>query len=110
MWIGGGSPAAGSAPRGFHVCVATSANKELDLLELPEGTFLRLGDSAVVKIAGCVLFAYKSIDSGKSSRSGEPSDIEEAVMGVVVPTGRVRHNDHIVAVMPQGDRTPLKPI
>jgi hypothetical protein len=52
MWIGGGSPAAGSAPRGFHVCVATSANKELDLLELPEGTFLRLGDSAVVKIAG----------------------------------------------------------
>jgi MOSC domain-containing protein YiiM len=28
------------------------ATQNLDLLELPEGTLLRLGDSAVVKIAG----------------------------------------------------------
>jgi MOSC domain-containing protein YiiM len=89
----------------------------LDLLGLPTGTRLRLGDEAVVELTGlrnpCV--QLDGIERGlmaatlERGRNGEL--IRKAgVMAVVVASGEVRPGDPIRTEVPVGPRTPLESV
>ena len=89
----------------------------LDLLGLPTGTRLRLGDTATVEITGlrnpCV-----QLDTFKkglmAATLGEDADgnlIRKAgVMSVVLVGGEVRTGDAIAVELPAGPHRPLQPV
>ena len=89
----------------------------VDLLALPAGTVLRLGDEAEVEVTGlrnpCV-----QIDRYSPGLLAEVLGRDEAgevvrragVMGVVRRSGTVRVGDRLVAVLPDGPHLPLAPV
>ena len=89
----------------------------IDLLGLPRGTRLRLGESAIVEVTGLrnpcqQINAFEPgllrevlgrDDDGVVERKG-------GVMSVVVAGGTVRAGDLIGVELPDGDRLPLEPV
>jgi MOSC domain-containing protein YiiM len=89
----------------------------LDLLALPTGTLLHIGENAIVKITGlrnpCVqLHRFQSglmqatLDRDKAGTLTRKA----GVMGVVLAGGDVLPNDAIEVQMPEGARSVLQPI
>ena len=91
--------------------------EQLELLDLPVGTRLRLGEDAVVELTGlrtpCVLLDRfqaglmpalldRDADGGLVRRAG--------VMGVVVAGGAVRPGDPLVVELPRTPHAPLPPV
>jgi len=89
----------------------------VDLLGLPEGTLLRLGDDAVVRVTGLrnpcqqindfdpglLRAVLGRADDGTVERKG-------GVMSVVVAGGTVRGGDRIDVELPTGTHVPLAPV
>lgn len=90
---------------------------DVDLLALPLGARLRLGDTAVVELTGlrtpCVLLDRfqdglmpalldRDADGGLVRRAG--------VMGVVAEGGEVRPGDRLAVELPPGPDRPLPPV
>ena len=89
----------------------------VDLLGLPEGAELRVGESAVVRITGlrnpCTqLDKFKSgLMSAVLDRGAEGQLIRKAgVMGVVIAGGVVRSGDAIRIELPAGAHRALEPV
>ncbi len=89
----------------------------LDLLELPTGTRLRLGQDAVVELTGlrnpCV--QINGIEDGLMKRLISVDDSGETVrlagvMSVVLAGGVVRAGDTIAVELPVGERRALAPV
>jgi MOSC domain-containing protein YiiM len=109
------------APHGFAVKpgdmgenVTTSG---LDLLTLPEGTRLRLGETAVVEITGlrnpCVQIDrfQKGLMAAVLDKDAAGNLIRKAgVMAVVITGGDVRPGDAIRAELPAGQHRSLQPV
>jgi MOSC domain-containing protein YiiM len=89
----------------------------VDLLALPTGTRLRMGDTAVVEVTGlrnpCVQldrFAT-GLMAAVLDRAPDGSLIRKAgVMSVVVSGGDVRAGDPITVELPDGPHRPLAPV
>jgi MOSC domain-containing protein YiiM len=89
----------------------------LDLLALPAGTRLRLGDSAVVEVTGlrnpCVQLdgIQDGLMAATLSHDEQGRLVRKAgVMGVVVAAGEVRAGDAIGVDLPAGAHEPLTPV
>jgi MOSC domain-containing protein YiiM len=86
----------------------------VDLLALPTGTLLHLGDHATVHVTGlrnpCVQLDrfQPGLMQATLGRDGDGSLVRKAgVMGVVVVGGVVRRGDHIRVELPASPHTPL---
>jgi MOSC domain-containing protein YiiM len=89
----------------------------IDLLGMPRGTLLHLGDSAIVQVTGlrnpCV-----QIDRFQSGLMGAVLDRDAAgnlirkagIMSVVVRGGEVRPGDSVIAEMPARPHSQLLPV
>jgi MOSC domain-containing protein YiiM len=89
----------------------------IDLLGLPEGTLLHLGDDACVRVTGLrnpcqqingfepglLREVLGKTEDGVVERKG-------GVMSVVVSGGVVRHGDAVRVELPEGEQTPLQPV
>jgi MOSC domain-containing protein YiiM len=89
----------------------------IDLLALPRGTRLRLGDHAVVEVTGlrnpCAqIDAFRrgllkelvhTTDDGRVERLA-------GVMGIVLEGGSVRPGDQVQVELPEGEHRPLEPV
>ena len=89
----------------------------IDLLALPTGTRLRLGDTATVEITGlrnpCVQLDnfQKGLMAATLDKDADGNLIRKAgVMGVVLVGGEVRPGDAITIDLPSGDHRPLQPV
>lgn len=89
----------------------------VDLLGLPAGTVLELGDAAAIEITGlrnpCTqLDAFApGLMSAVLDHDAEGNLIRRAgIMAVVSRSGTVRPGDPIVVVLPAGERRPLEPV
>lgn len=88
----------------------------VDLLALPAGTLVRLGEEAVVELTGlrnpCV--QLDRFQDGLLKRLTPPSadgfERLAGVMGVVRAGGVVRPGDAIALQLPPGDPEPLRPV
>ncbi|MBX3486209.1 MOSC domain-containing protein [Phenylobacterium sp.] len=109
------------APQGFHVTPGLMGEnittRGVDLLGLPEGARLRLGDSAVVEVTGLrnPCLQLEALQQGLMAAclgrgpQGEPVR-KAGVMAVVLEGGEVRASDSIVVEPPPGPHRPLKPV
>ena len=89
----------------------------VDLLGLPTGARLRLGDSAVVEVTGlrnpCVQLdgIQDGLMAATISRTEQGELVRRAgVMAVVVATGEIRPGDPIRVELPRGPQGPLTPV
>jgi MOSC domain-containing protein YiiM len=89
----------------------------IDLLGLPAGARLRLGDSAVVEVTGlrnpCVQLdgIQDGLMAATLSRNEQGELVRKAgVMAVVVATGEIRPEDPIQVELPSGQHRPLAPV
>jgi MOSC domain-containing protein YiiM len=89
----------------------------IDLITLPEGARLHLGDTAVVEITGlrspCILINrfQKGLMKACISRDGDGTVIRKAgVMGIVVHGGSVSAADPIRVEFPAGKHVALRPV
>jgi MOSC domain-containing protein YiiM len=89
----------------------------IDLLGLPAGTRLRLGDEAVVEVTGlrspCAQLdgIQPGLMAATLDRDAEGNLVRKAgVMGVVVSGGEVRTGDAIAVEFPEGERQALEPV
>lgn len=89
----------------------------MDLLALPTGALLRLGDDAVVEVTGlrnpCVqLDRYSAGLMEATLRRADDGTLVRlaGVMGVVRAGGEVRPGDGVAVELPAGDLVPLKPV
>jgi len=89
----------------------------VDLMSLPTGTRLKLGDEAVVEVTGlrnpCVQLDrfQDGLMQAVLDRDGDGNLIRKSgVMGVVVEGGEVRAGDAIAVALPDGARSPLQPV
>ena len=89
----------------------------IDLLALPTGTRLRLGDAATVEITGlrnpCVQLDtfQKGLMAATLDKDSDGNLIRKAgVMGVVLVGGEIRPGDAIAVELPAGDHRPLQPV
>ena len=89
----------------------------IDLLALPTGTRLRLGDAATVEITGlrnpCVQLDtfQKGLMAATLDKDGDGNLIRKAgVMSVVLAGGEVRPGDAIAVELPAGPHRPLQPV
>lgn len=89
----------------------------VDLLSLPTGARLRLGDAAVVEITGlrnpCVQMDRFQDGLMQATLAKDPDGnlIRKAgVMAVVIAGGDVRPGDGIGIVLPEGAPVPLRPV
>lgn len=89
----------------------------VDLLALPRGARLRIGDEAVVEITGLRNPCYQldklqpGLMAACLDRDADGGLIRKAgVMGVVVTGGEVAAGDMIVVERPDGPHQPLKPV
>lgn len=89
----------------------------VDLLGLPTGTRLRLGDEAIVEVTGlrnpCAQLDgfQKGLMAATLDRDAEGNLIRKAgIMGVVIAGGQVCPGDTITVELPQGPHTPLAPV
>jgi MOSC domain-containing protein YiiM len=89
----------------------------LDLLALPAGTLLRIGDEAAVRLTG-LRTPCSLIDSLQPGLMRKMWDVDDAgrrtrkagVMAVVDRAGTVRAGDPVTVVLPEGARPPLPPV
>lgn len=86
----------------------------IDLLGLPVGTLLRLGDEAVVRVTGlrnpCTQLDnfQPGLMQAVLDRDADGNLVRKAgIMGVVVRGGKVRASDGIVVELPEGELRPL---
>ena len=86
----------------------------IDLLALPEGALLRIGQSAVVRVTGLrnpckqIDGLQKGLMAATLDKAADGSLIRKAgVMGVVVVGGDVKAGDGIVVEMPAGEQRRL---
>lgn len=89
----------------------------IDLLALPKGTRLQLGDTAVVEVTGLrnPCRQLNGIQAGLMEatldRAANGDLIRKAgIMGIVVVDGEVRPGDPIRAELPPGVQRPLEPV
>lgn len=89
----------------------------LDLLALPEGTHLRLGEAAIVEVAGLRNPCPQLDDFAPGlmraclGRDADGRPVRKAgVMGVVRAGGEVAAGDRIEAIPPAGARRALRPV
>ncbi len=87
----------------------------VDLLGLPAGALLQLGDKAVVKVTGLRDPCYKldQLQAGLMgavlSRDRDGRIVRKSgIMGVVVTGGEVKPGDRICVRLPEGSRMPLE--
>ena len=89
----------------------------LELLALPTGSRLRLGDAAIVEITGlrnpCA--QLDGIQAGLMAATlgrDERGDLvrRAGIMGIVVAGGEVRPGDAITVEFPSPPHTPLQPV
>ncbi|MCF8506456.1 MAG: MOSC domain-containing protein [Caulobacter sp.] len=91
--------------------------RDVDLLGLPAGALLCLGDSAVVEVTGLRNPCYQLDEMQPGlmqaclgqGAGGEPVR-KAGVMGIVVRGGDIRPGDRITIVPPAGPHRPLKPV
>jgi MOSC domain-containing protein YiiM len=89
----------------------------LDLLGLPTGTRLHLGDEAVVEVTG-LRNPCAQLDGLQAGLMAAVLDRDEhgnlirkaGIMGIVLAGGLVRPNDPIRLELPPGPRLPLEPV
>lgn len=89
----------------------------LDLLALPAGTRLRLGDAAVVEITG-LRTPCSQLDGVRPGLMAAVSPQDEhghvvrraGVMSIVVASGDVRPGDPIIVELPSAPHRPLPPV
>jgi MOSC domain-containing protein YiiM len=88
----------------------------IDLLALPTGTALRIGDEALITLTG-LRHPCGQIDGFQEGLLGELLQRVDGrtvrrggVMAVVVQGGRVRPGDVIEVGLPPGDHTPMQPV
>jgi MOSC domain-containing protein YiiM len=85
----------------------------IDLLGLPTGAILRLGEAAEVRVTGLRNPCYQldELQQGLMAacleRRGDALIRKAGVMGVVLTGGEVRAGDRISVALPAGPRTPL---
>jgi MOSC domain-containing protein YiiM len=78
----------------------------VDLLALPVGTRLHLGDDAVVELTG-----LPGLKGAVLDRTDDGELVRRAgVMAVVVAGGDVRPGDAVAIVLPEGAHQPLTPV
>jgi MOSC domain-containing protein YiiM len=89
----------------------------IDLLGLPTGTRLRLGQSAVVEITGlrnpCAQLdkVQKGLMAATLDKDADGNVIRKAgIMGIVLADGEVRPGDAIEVELPPEPRRPLQPV
>jgi MOSC domain-containing protein YiiM len=89
----------------------------IDLLGLPTGALLRIGEAAVVRVTGLrnPCQQIEGFDTGLLSelvgrRADGTIERKGGVMGVVVASGSVRPGDGIVIELPVGEAAPLLPV
>ncbi len=89
----------------------------IDLLALPTGTRLHLGDSAVVEITGlrnpCVQIDQfqQGLKAATLDRDADGRLVRKAgIMGIVVAGGDLRPGDAIRVDLPQPPHRPLQPV
>jgi MOSC domain-containing protein YiiM len=89
----------------------------VDLLRLPTGTRLHLGDTAVVEVTGlrnpCVQLDHfqQGLMEAVLERDEQGRLIRKAgVMAIVIVGGEVRPGDPIIVEMPPEPHRPLKPV
>jgi len=89
----------------------------IDLLGLPTGALLRIGEAAVVRVTGLrnPCQQIEGFDSGLlrelvGRRPDGTIERKGGVMGVVLVSGSVRPGDGIVIELPAGERAPLLPV
>jgi MOSC domain-containing protein YiiM len=89
----------------------------IDLLALPRGTHLRLGDSAIVEITGLrepcnqMNALHPELMKACLARAADGALIRKAgIMGIVRAGGVVRPGDAIAVTLPPGDPLPLLPV
>ena len=109
------------ASRGFAVGPGDVGENVLvggvDLLALPTGTLLQLGDAAVVEVTGlrnpCVqLERFADGLMGATLRTDEQGTVHRlaGVMSVVRTGGEVHVGDPVVVRLPDGEQRPLRPV
>jgi len=89
----------------------------IDLLGLPTGALLRIGEAAVVRVTGLrnPCQQIEGFDTGLlrelvGRRPDGTIERKGGVMGVVVASGSVRPGDGIVIEAPAGEPAPLLPV
>ncbi len=89
----------------------------IDLLALPAGTRLRLGDSAVVEVTGlrnpCAQLdrIQPGLMAAVLDRDAQGNLVRKAgIMGIVLAGGEVRVGDAIRVELPGGEHRPLQPV
>ncbi len=89
----------------------------VDLLGLPTGAVLRLGETAQVRITGlrnpCAQLdgVQKGLMAATLDRDADGNLIRKAgIMGVVLTGGMIRAGDPIGVTLPIGPREPLQPV
>lgn len=106
------------ADKGFEVAPGAMGENVttagVDLLTLPLGTVLRLGDEAVVELTGLrspckyINDLHDGLVQAVLDRDAEGNLVRKAgVMSVVLAGGTVRAGDAIRVELPAGTRTPL---
>lgn len=89
----------------------------LDLLALPQGAVLRIGDEAVVEVTGlrnpCLQLngLQGGLMKATLDRDAEGRLVRKAgIMGIVLAGGPVRAGDAVVVALPDGPQLPLEPV
>lgn len=89
----------------------------VDLLGLPTGAVLRLGETAQVRITGlrnpCAQLdgVQKGLMAATLDRDADGNLIRKAgIMGVVLTSGKIRAGDPIGVTLPIGPHEPLQPV
>jgi MOSC domain-containing protein YiiM len=109
------------AGKGFQVAAGQMGEnittRGVDLLSLPAGTRLHLGDSAVVEVTGLRNPCYqldgvqKDLMAATLDRTPDGSLIRKAgVMSIVITGGDVRPDDPIAVILPPQPHRPLQPV
>lgn len=89
----------------------------IDLLALPAGTNLHIGDSAIIEVTGlrnpCTQLdgIQPGLMQAVLGRDADGNLIRKAgIMGIVLQGGEVKPNDSIRIVLPSKPHSPLKPV
>ena len=89
----------------------------IDLLTLPRGALLHIGDGAIVEVTGLrnpcqqINGFQKGLMSAVLDRKTDGELIRKSgIMGIVRASGLVRVNDQIRVELPPGEYTPLEPV
>lgn len=91
--------------------------RNLDLLDLPRGTLLRIGETAVLEITG-LRNPCKALDEIHEGLMDATLEREEdgsltrkaGVMSIVVASGQIQPGDRITVELPAGEHEALQPV